>query len=113
MSLLRLVVSCAKPKSRVLEQGRSRTGDFVPELRDSGPPGIACFVACFAFPTADAVDIRNRNVLPQLACLEAGQLPEVKTVLEQQNAIELVPIRHKGCDRDFKPFGSEVQRESL
>ena len=54
--------------------------------------------------------------LPQLVHLEAGQLPEVKTVLEQQNAIEHVPaacVRRKGCDRGREPLGSEVQRESL
>ena len=40
----------------------------------------------------------------------------MKTVLEQQNAIEHVPaacVRRKGCDRGHEPLGSEVQRESL
>ena len=64
-----------------------------------------------AVPSLDIV-----TNLPQLAHLEAGQLPEVKTVLEQQNAIEHVPaayVRRKGCDRGREPLGSEVQRESL
>ena len=67
-----------------------------------------------SFSTADAVDIRGE--LAQLVRLKAGQLPEVKTVLEQQNAIELVPaayMRRKGFDRGLEPLGSEVQRESL
>ena len=68
-----------------------------------------------SFSTADAVDIRDE--LAQLVRLKAGQLPEVKTaMLEQQNAIELVPaayMRRKGCDRGLEPLGSEVQRESL
>ena len=52
------------------------------------------------FSTADAVGIRHEHA--QLVRIKAGQLPEVKTVLEQQNAIELVPaayMRHKGFDR--------------
>ena len=67
-----------------------------------------------SFSTADAVGIRSE--LAQLVRLKAGQLPEVKTVLEQQNAIELVPaayMRRKGCGRSLKPLGTEVQRESL
>ena len=68
-----------------------------------------------SFPTSISYLVTN---LPQLAAhLEAGQLPEVKTVLEQQNAIEHVPaayvVRCKGCDRGREPLGSEVQRESL
>ena len=67
-----------------------------------------------SFPTSISYLVTN---LPQLAAhLEAGQLPEVKTVLEQQNAIEHVPaayVRRKGCDRGREPLGSEVQRESL
>ena len=67
-----------------------------------------------SFSTADAVGIRDEHA--QLVRLKAGQLPEVKTVLEQQNAIELVPaayMRGKGCDRGLEPLGSEMQRESL
>ena len=67
-----------------------------------------------SFSTADAVDMHDE--LAQLVRLKAGQLPEVKTVLEQQNAIELVPaayMRRTGCDRGLEPLGSEVQRESL
>ena len=61
---------------------------------------------------------RSRNKLTsQLVHLEAGhQLPEVKTVLEQQNAIEHVTaayVRRKCCDRGSEPLGSEVQREPL
>ena len=70
-----------------------------------------------SFSTADAFGIRGiREEHAQLFRLKAGQLPEVKTVLEQQNAIELVPatfMRGKGCDRGLEPLGSEVQRESL
>ena len=67
-----------------------------------------------SFSTADAVGIRDGHA--QLVRPKAGQLPEVKTVLEQQNAIELVPaayMRRKGYDRGLEPLGSEVQRESL
>ena len=60
-----------------------------------------------SFSTADAVGIRSDRA--QLVRLKAGQLPEVKTVLEQQNAIELVPTAYivyasQGtCDRGLKP----------
>ena len=67
-----------------------------------------------SFSTADAVGIRTELV--QLLRLKAWQLPEVKTVLEQQNAIELVPaayMRRKGFDRGLEPLGSEEQREPL
>ena len=67
-----------------------------------------------SFSTADAVDFRNE--LAQLVRLKAGQLPKVKTVLEQHNAIELAPaayMRRMGCDRGLEPLVSEVQRESL
>ena len=67
-----------------------------------------------SFSTADAVGIRDEH--SQLARLNAGQLLEVKTVLEQQNTIELAPaayMRGEGCDRGLEPLGSEVQRESL
>ena len=50
------------------------------------------------------------------AYLKAGQLPEVKTVFEQQNAIELAPaayMRRKACNRGLEPLGSEMQRESF
>ena len=67
-----------------------------------------------SFSTADAVGIRDEHA--QLVRLKASQLPDVKTVLEQQNAIELVPAAYmcgKDCDRGLEPLGSEVQRESL
>ena len=59
-----------------------------------------------SFSTADAVGIRSEHA--QLVRLKVGQLPDVKAVLEQQNAIKLVPaacMRRKGCDRGLEPLG--------
>ena len=67
-----------------------------------------------SFSTADAVGIRDEHV--QLVRLKAGQLPEVTTVLEQQNAIELVPTAYmRGKDRipwwfDFPSSISETRK---
>ena len=66
-----------------------------------------------SFSTADAVGIRDEHA--KLARLKAGQLPEVESVLEQQNAIELLPaayMRGKGCDGGLEPPAAGERRDA-